>query len=42
MTVTDLALPGVKLIETTYFDDNRGYSTEAYDDKTLHQIRGGL
>ncbi len=35
MTVTELALPGVKLIETTYFDDNRGYSTEAYDDKTL-------
>ena len=37
MTVTELALPGVKLIETTYFDDNRGNSTEAYNDRTLKE-----
>lgn len=37
MKVTELALPGVKLIETTYFDDNRGYSTEAYNDRSLLQ-----
>ena len=35
MKITELALPGVKLIETTYFDDNRGNSTEAYNDRTL-------
>lgn len=37
MKVTDLSLPGVKLIEPTYFDDNRGYSAEAYNDRTLRE-----
>lgn len=37
MQVTDLELPGVKLIVPTYFDDNRGYSTEAYNDRTLRE-----
>lgn len=37
MQVTDLELPGVKLIIPTYFDDNRGYSTEAYNDRTLRE-----
>lgn len=37
MQVTELALPGVKLIIPTYFDDNRGYSTEAYNDRTLRE-----
>ncbi len=37
MKVTELALPGVKVIEPTYFDDNRGYSTEAYNDRTLRE-----
>lgn len=37
MEVKELALPGVKLIVPTYFDDNRGYSTEAYNDRTLRE-----
>ena len=37
MHVEDLALPGVKLIVPTYFDDNRGYSTEAYNNRTLKE-----
>lgn len=37
MQVTDLELPGVKLIVPTYFDDNRGYSTETYNDRTLRE-----
>ena len=37
MNVTELALPGVKLIEPTYFEDNRGYSAEAYNDRTLQE-----
>lgn len=37
MKVTELSLPGVKLIEPTYFDDNRGYSAEAYNDRTLRE-----
>lgn len=35
MTVTDLALPGVKLIEPTYFEDFRGYYCETYSKRTL-------
>lgn len=37
MQVTDLELPGVKLIVPTYFEDNRGYSAEAYNDRTLRE-----
>lgn len=37
MQVTELALPGVKVIIPTYFDDNRGYSTEAYNNRTLEE-----
>lgn len=37
MQVTDLELPGIKLIIPTYFDDNRGYSTESYNDHTLQE-----
>lgn len=33
--ITELGLPGVKVIEPTYFEDNRGYSAEAYNDRTL-------
>ena len=39
MQVTELGLPGVKLIVPTYFDDNRGYSTEAYNNRTLQEYR---
>lgn len=38
MQVDELALPGVKLMIPTYFDDNRGYSTEAYNNRTLEEI----
>lgn len=37
MIVEELGLSGVKLIVPTYFDDNRGYSTEAYNDQTLKE-----
>ncbi len=37
MTVKDLPLAGVKSIVPTYFDDNRGYSAEAYNDRTLRE-----
>jgi len=37
MQIIDLELPGVKLIIPTYFDDNRGYSAEAYNDRTLRE-----
>lgn len=39
MQVIDLELPGVKLIIPMYFDNNRGYSTEAYNDRTLRKYR---
>lgn len=35
MRVTELALPGVKLIEPTYFEDYRGYYCETYSKQTL-------
>lgn len=35
MQVTELGLPGVKLIVPDYFDDNRGYSAETYNHKVL-------
>lgn len=37
MIVQELELPEVKLIVPTYFEDNRGYSTEAYNDRTLRE-----
>lgn len=37
MQVTNLDLPGVKLVVPTYFEDNRGYSAEAYNDRTLRE-----
>lgn len=37
MRVTELALPGVKLIVPDYFNDNRGYSAESYDERTLRE-----
>ena len=35
--ITEMELPGVKVIEPVYFDDNRGYSTEAYNARTLKE-----
>ena len=35
MQVTELALPGVKIIEPTYFEDYRGYYCETYSQRTL-------
>ena len=37
LKITDLDPPGVKVIEPVYFDDNRGYSAEAYNARTLQQ-----
>ncbi len=37
MKVTELGLPGVKMIVPTYFEDKRGYSTEAYNDRTMRE-----
>lgn len=38
MEVSNLKLPGVKVIVPTYFDDNRGYSAEAYNERVLGQV----
>ena len=35
MKITELALPGVKIIEPTYFEDYRGYYCETYSRRTL-------
>ena len=35
MNITELALPGVKIIEPTYFEDFRGYYCETYSKRTL-------
>lgn len=37
LKITELALPGVKVIEPTYFEDNRGYSAEAYNARTMRE-----
>ena len=37
MNVTELELPGVLLIEPTYFEDFRGYYTESYSARTMAQ-----
>lgn len=37
MQVIELALPGVKLITPTYFEDYRGYYCETYSSRTLAQ-----
>lgn len=37
MRVTELGLPGVKLIVPDYFDDNRGHSAETYNDRVLRE-----
>jgi len=35
MKITDLALEGVKLLEPTYYEDNRGNGSEVYSHRTL-------
>lgn len=35
--ITELDLPGVKIIEPDYFEDNRGYSTESLNKNVLSQ-----
>ena len=37
LKITDLALPGVKVIEPTYFEDYRGYYCETYSSRTMAQ-----
>lgn len=37
LKITELALPGVKIIEPIYFEDNRGYSAEVYNARTLRE-----
>lgn len=38
MKVTELSIPGVKLIEPAYFEDYRGYYCETYSKRTFHEI----
>lgn len=38
MKVTQLELPGVKLLEPTYFEDYRGYYCETYSKRTLDDL----
>lgn len=37
LKITELGLPGVKVIEPVYFEDNRGYSAEAYNARDLRE-----
>lgn len=37
LKLTDLELPGVKIIEPTYFEDFRGYYCETYSSRTMAQ-----
>ena len=37
LKITELALPGVKIIEPTYFEDYRGYYCETYSSRTMAQ-----
>ena len=37
LKITDLDLPGVKVIEPTYFEDFRGYYCETYSSRTMAQ-----
>lgn len=37
LKITELKLPGVKVIEPVYFEDNRGYSAETYNARTLQE-----
>lgn len=37
ITVTELSLPGVKIIETNTFYDNRGYSSEMYSIRDMKE-----
>ena len=39
LKITELELPGVKIIEPTYFEDYRGYYCETYSSRTMAQIR---
>ena len=38
MTITELSLPGVKILEPKIFTDNRGYSTETFSKKTMERF----
>lgn len=38
MKIIELELPGVKLIEPTYFEDYRGYYCETYSSRTMAQM----
>ena len=37
LKITELELPGVKIIEPTYFEDFRGYYCETYSSRTMAQ-----
>lgn len=37
LKITELELPGVKVIEPTYFEDYRGYYCETYSSRTMAQ-----
>ena len=37
LKITELELPGVKIIEPTYFEDYRGYYCETYSSRTMAQ-----
>ena len=37
MKITELELPGVKILEPKYFEDYRGYYCETYSKRTMHE-----
>ena len=38
MKITELSLPGIRILEPTYFEDYRGYYCETYSKQTFHEI----
>ncbi len=38
LKITELSLPGVKIIEPAYFEDYRGYYMESYSKRTMAEI----
>jgi dTDP-4-dehydrorhamnose 3,5-epimerase len=38
MKITELEIPGVKILEPKYFEDFRGYFCETYSSRTMHEF----
>lgn len=38
LTIIETSLPGVRILEPQYFEDHRGYYTESYSSRTMHEL----